>query len=259
MWIDVRYPTFTDGYGYEKWPRIVHFLLMFLLIADEYNKDMASNTVVIPPVVQKLMQSAQLRRIPKGQIILYEGDMLRDVFIIKSGVVKLYDIDEQGNEKILHIVKTPAVVPFAFFSGVHNALKWFYVTLTDCELCMMPADELRSRVKQDSELAEVLTNAFSQDVHELLVRLSSLGKTNIQDKVAAALRFLLERHATKQRSGRWRVDFPVSHQLIADLCGITRESAAIVMKEFQKKKIVSAPQSTVLEIERKRLLGYTSD
>jgi CRP-like cAMP-binding protein len=49
------------------------------------------------------------------------------------------------------------------------------------------------------------------------------------------------------------VNFAVSHQLIADICGITRESAALVMKELQNENTVRNPRVTILEINQKKL------
>jgi len=218
-----------------------------------YNKRMEQSLDIMPLLLQHTLKSARVKQIPSGQIILYEGDTPQEVFILKSGVVKLYDIDDQGNEKILHLVKPPAVIPFAFFSGMRAPLRWFYMTLTDCELYTLPFTELHTMARDSSDLAELLTNYFSDDVHELLVRLNSLSKTNTQNKVLAVLWFLLERHSVERRATWWRVDFPVSHQLIADLCGITRESTSIVMKELLDKKIVRAPKLTTLEINKKRL------
>ncbi|HJP81745.1 MAG TPA: Crp/Fnr family transcriptional regulator [Candidatus Saccharimonadales bacterium] len=208
-----------------------------------------------PSLLQGALQKARVRHVPGGQIILYADDIPKEVFILKSGIVKLYDIDDQGNEKLLHLVKAPAVVPFAFFSGTEVPLKWFYTTLTDCDMYVLGIDELHTMMHTDAALAELLMNRFSADVHELLVRLSSLGKTNARDKVLAALRFLLTVHAIERRSGWWRVTFPVSHQLIGDLCGITRETTAIAMKELQNETIVRNPRVTILEINKKNLLG----
>lgn len=207
----------------------------------------------MPLFLQRALRSARVKQVPSGQIILYEGDTPQEVFILKSGVLKLYDTDDQGNEKILHIVKPPAVIPFAFFSGMHDPLRWFYMTLTDCELYTLPFTELQSMTRADSNLAELLTHHFSDDVHELLVRLNSLSKTNTQDKVMAVLWFLIERHSTERRAAWWRVEFPINHQFIADLCGITRESTSIVMKDFQDKKIIRVPKQATLEINRERL------
>lgn len=201
------------------------------------------------------LDGARTKHVPGGQIILYEGDTPPEVYILKHGVVKIYDIDEQGNEKILHLVKQPALVPLAFFSGLRDPLKWFYATLIDCDLYVLSVPDLKAMTYGNPELATILTNTFSTDVHELLVRLSSLSKTNTHGKVLAALKFLMVRHATERRSGWWRVNFAVSHQLIADLCGITRESAALVMKDLQHKKIVRYPRTTILEIHRAELIA----
>jgi len=219
---------------------------------------MVQESTGVPLILQRTLQEARVKQVPAGQILFYEEDMPQEVYILKEGIVKVYDIDDQGNEKVLHLVKTPAVIPFAFFSGMHEPLNWFYTTLTDCELAVFTAEELGKMATSDSALGEVLTNAFSRDVHELLVRLSSLGKTNARDKVMAALRFLMVVHSTERRAGWWRVNFPVSHQLIADLCGITRETAAITMKELQGENMIRNPKLTVLEISRKRLLGRAS-
>jgi CRP/FNR family transcriptional regulator len=215
---------------------------------------MGSETGTPDTPLDKLLAGAHTRHIPGGQIILYEGDVPLEAYILKNGVVKMYDIDDQGNEKILHLVRPPALIPFAFFSGMTDPLRWFYTSLTDCDMYVLPVAGLQQKTRSDPDLTEILTNAFSDDVHELLVRLSSMSKTNARDKVVGALKFLMVRHAAERRSGWWRVNFAVSHQLIADLCGITRESAALVMKELQHEQVVRYPRTTILEISKDKLL-----
>jgi CRP/FNR family transcriptional regulator len=173
--------------------------------------------------------------------------------VIKSGIVKIHDIDEAGNEKILHLVKSPGIIPFAFFSGGSTPTRWFYTALTDCELYVVPRVKLLSELQADNTLTLHLMNWFSNEVHEILTRLSSLGKTNVRDKLIAALKFLIVCHSTQRRSGWWRVSFPVSHQLLADMVGITRESAALTMKELQAERLIRNPRITILEINASKL------
>lgn len=209
----------------------------------------------MPPVLKQALRSARVREVPNGQIILYEGDLSQEVYVLKSGIVKIYDIDDQGNEKILHLVKPPAVIPLAFFSDMRDPLRWFYASLTDCEIYILPAKEFLAKAHKNGDLAQALTNNFSDDVHELLVRLTSLSKTNAQDKVIAVLWFLATHHASERRAGWWRVEFTVNHQLIADMCGITRESTSLVMKDLLDRKIIRAPKLATLEINTSRLNG----
>jgi CRP/FNR family transcriptional regulator, cyclic AMP receptor protein len=204
--------------------------------------------------IAKLMPHAKLRNYPKGQIILYEGDEPTDLFVIKDGIVKVHDIDDQGNEKILHIVKAPAMFPMVFFLGGNNENRSFYTTLTDAEIYVIPKELVDEHMRADGDLATYMMHWFSREVHEVMVRLSSLEKSNTRDKLIAALKFLGVHHTTSQK-GTWRrVTFPVSHQLLADLIGVTRESTTMIMKDLQKEKIIRNPKLTQLEINFDKLI-----
>lgn len=194
------------------------------------------------------MKGVRSKRYPRGQIILYKDDPAYEVVILKKGIIKLHDVDAQGNEKILHLVKPYAVAPLAFFSGNNENMHWFYSALTDCEVCTMPAEELTRMMRENSELALYLVNWFSLEVHELLVRLGSFGKTNARDKVTAALKFLAARHALGRRSGWRSVAFPVNQQFIADMTGLTRESAAAIMRDLLGRGLIRTPRQTLLEV-----------
>jgi CRP-like cAMP-binding protein len=216
-----------------------------------YNKQMEE----MPVVLTTVLENTRLKRVLKNQVLLYEGDLNADVMVIKSGIIKMHDIDAQGNEKVLHLLKCPAVFPFAFFTGGDVATRWYYTALTDCEIYSMPKAELRQLFSTNAELAAYLMNWFSSEVHEILTRLSSLSKTLARDKVVAALKFLAVWHSVERRSGWTRVTFPVSHQLLADMTGITRESATLTMKELQTERVIRNPRVTILEINQAKLIA----
>lgn len=207
----------------------------------------------LPELLARALENVRCKRVLKNQVLLYEGDISPDVMVIKSGIIKIHDIDGQGSEKILHLLKSPGVFPFAFFTGGDIATRWYYTALTDCEIYSMPKAELREHLATNPELSAYLMNWFSREVHEILTRLSSLGKTLARDKVTAALKFLAVWHSTERRSGWARVTFPVSHQLLADMTGITRESATLTLKELHAEHIIRNPRATILEINQSNI------
>lgn len=211
--------------------------------------------LIIPSPLQELLDIAPTKQIPKGQILFYAEDKPLEALIIKDGIVKIHSIDDNGNEKILHLVGRNAVLPLAFFSGDHVATHWFYTTLTDCEIYTLPQEQLHQAMSEHSTVAIYLMNWFSSEVHELLVRLDSLGKTNVRDKLSAVLLFLAVRYSEKKRGGWLRVTFPVNHQLLADMIGMTRESTAMAMKEFADEKLIRNPRLAVLEIHTERIIS----
>lgn len=204
--------------------------------------------------LKQLIDKAKLRHYPKGQIILYEGDIPSDFYILKDGIVKVYDIDDQGNEKILHLIKPPSMFPMVYFMGGNDQNRSFYTTVTDSEIYVLPQSVVDEHIQADSSLAIYIMQSFAQEVHEVLVRLSSLEKTTTRDKLCAALKFLAVHHSEERKTGWRRVTFPISHQILADMIGVTRESTTMVMKEFQENKIIRNPKLTVLEINFKKLI-----
>lgn len=198
--------------------------------------------------LQPLLDHAAVRRYPKGQIILYQGENPADVFIVKEGVVKIYDIDDDGNEKILHLIKPPAIFPAVFFFGASGQTSTFYTTVSDTELYVLPHSELEQAIEHSPALASYCMRWFAGEVMELMRRMSSLEKTSTRDKLLAALGYLVRRHTTKQKNGWYRVSFPISHQLLADMIGVTRESTTMVMKDLQKDKVIRNPRLGVLDI-----------
>src|SRR4051812_32136600 len=203
----------------------------------------------LSPYLIPLLENARSKQIPRGQVIFYQGDPVLNVFVIKSGIIRIYDIDDQGNEKILHLVGRSAVIPFAFFSGSAMPVRWFYSALTDCELYEVPRLMLLSELQANSALTVHLMNWFSCEMHDVLARVSSLGKSPVKDKLLAILGYLQSNHSRECRGGWWRVDFPVNHQLLADLVGNTRESVTLALKELHDENVVRNPRVSILEIK----------
>lgn len=195
-----------------------------------------------------LLLTAKVRHYPKGQIILYEGENPTDAFVVKTGAVKIYDIDEDGNEKILHIIKAPGIFPTIFLFGAPGITNTFYTTVCDSELYVLSRADFEARLVSDPPLAVYCIRWFASEVSEILRRMSSLEKTSTRDKLIATLGYLTRQHAEPQKGGWTRVRFPISHQLLADMIGVTRESTTMVMKDLHKEKIVRTPKLGTLDI-----------
>jgi CRP-like cAMP-binding protein len=195
-----------------------------------------------------LLHIAKVRHYPKGQIILYEGENPTDAFVVKSGAVKIYDIDEDGNEKILHIVKSNGIFPMIFLFGSAGQTNTFYTTVTDSELYVLSRDSFEERMQSDPALVVYCLRWFADEVQEMLRRMSSLEKTSTRSKLIATLAYLSRQHCSTAKNGWQRVQFPISHQLLADMIGVTRESTTMVMKSLQKEKLVRTPKLGILDI-----------
>ena len=205
--------------------------------------------------IGKLVSGARIKRYPKNQILLYGGDNISDLYVLRKGVTKMYDIDTKGNEKILHLLKPPGILPLTSFGKSGQMNEWFYGAITDCEVYSVSYNEAERRIAADGKLAAYLMYQSASEMHELLIRISSLGKSDARGKLAQVLIFLAVFHASKRHGGWRRVSFPVGHQLLADMIGMTRESTALGLKQLREQNIIRYPHATQLEIHFDHLVA----
>lgn len=191
-----------------------------------------------------------VREYAKSQTILYPNENQGYIYLIKSGAVMMHDIDDEGNRKILYVFGAPTLFPMVSFleDAVHSS--WFYTTLVDSEVHVISYDELKEKLQDENSFAAYnsLLKQALKEVHELLLHITDHVKTDSNEKIISMLLFLLEHH-TKTTSKPWRpVLFPVSHQLMAEMTGLTRETVTLAMKELAEKKLVRYPSKAELEL-----------
>lgn len=203
--------------------------------------------------LKHLLADAREKRYESGQILLYAGDAVTEVHILTAGIVKVYEIDDKGQEKILQIIKAPAILPLSCFLDTTPPVAWYYAALTDVDLSVFSLTSLHEQMKLHPSLNSYIINWLAVETHELMVRLNNMNKTEAKDKVVSILKFLYVYYTGAEHRGWRRVEFPVTHQFIADMAGLARESVSIQMSQLQKEKVVRL-RRPYLELHHEKLL-----
>ena len=180
----------------------------------------------------------------KREIILEAEEKPEGVFFIKSGYVRSYSISEEGREFTLNIYKPGTYFPATWaLAEVPNT--YFFEAMTTVELVRAPKEELKGFLKIHPEMLMDLTRRLLVGLNGLLVRIEHLLSKDAYHKVASALFMVGRRFGRKDGKGKIVVELPLTHQDIADLSYLTRETTSLEMKKLEKKGLVA---------KRKRLL-----
>lgn len=206
-----------------------------------------------PAIFEPFLHGTHPKRFERGQLIVSASDSPQEAFILTDGIVKVFDIDDKGQEKVLQIVKAPAILPLDSLPTPRRPTKWHHSALTRVWAHGFAAHEFHTRIAKNATLATYIINWLTNESHELLLRIDSMSKTDVREKILAVLRFFNTYYTGPDRHGWRRVRFPVTHQLLADITGITRESATIQMGQLQQEKIIR-PRRPYLEIHTEKLL-----
>lgn len=206
--------------------------------------------------VKSLFPRAKARTYEKGQIICYQGDQPHHIFFVANGHIRYYDIDEDGNEKILHLNGPNNIFPMLYAFGVTKDVGAFYGSLDKAEIIAVPLADFRHAAQTDIKFSNSLTRWFLTEINQLSQRLSSLEKTDARIKVLYALKYLALNYG--EQKGIWqRISIPTTHQFLADFTGLARETVSSIMQDIEDEKIVRVGAGRKLEVKRKELEKIT--
>jgi CRP/FNR family transcriptional regulator, cyclic AMP receptor protein len=173
----------------------------------------------------------------KGQILLHQGQMSRSNSFIISGYVKVYDIGATGNEKLLLLLKAGDIYPLVWQFENKGVVYYFYETITDVTVQTIPRRDFIHQIETDQELSKIALRYFADFIKQLLARTSCLEATNARNKLVQVLDYLSSQHSHNYRNISV-VDPPLTHQNIADMAGLTRETTSLQIKALEMEKVI---------------------
>lgn len=173
----------------------------------------------------------------KKEVIVRADDNPPGVFYLKEGYARLYTVSPTGQELTLNIFKPGSYFSMMWAIG-ETRNTYFFEALTKIELLKAPKEALVEFVRQEPEVLFELTRRILIGLDGLLGVMESLMFGNAYNKVAMVLVIAAKRFGKKEENGEIALDLPLTHQIIATLAGLTRETTSLVLKEFEKGKII---------------------
>lgn len=107
-------------------------------------------------------------------------------------------------------------------------------TMTDVELYRAPREEFIKFMKNNNEVMFEFTSKMLTRMAGLLRRMEYAMFGNARSKVASTILICAERFGNKDKGGNIIIQVPLTHQDIARLIGMARETISIEMKKLQK-------------------------
>lgn len=102
------------------------------------------------------------KSIKKGAMFFREGEKIRNVCILKNGLLKISGAKKGGEENIIRLVRPSGV--FGFY-GKKN-IRWdvSVIAVENSIACMFPLDFFHKLIMQNNKLAYHLYLQFNQDI-----------------------------------------------------------------------------------------------
>jgi CRP-like cAMP-binding protein len=173
----------------------------------------------------------------KDEIILRPDDPVPHVYYVASGFVRMYCLLPDGKELTLNIFKPDSYFPMMLILG-STPNSYYYQTLTPAKLERAPSYEALTYLRKETDVLLELTSRLSVGVNGLLSNIQYLLFGPASSRVASVL-LILSRRFGKEKDSTITIQLPLTHQDIANLIGLTRETTSLEMEKLVTRKIIS--------------------
>jgi len=190
-------------------------------------------------------------KIPKGQIIQSTDD--RRVFnYLKNGYVKRYLISNDGTYGVQVIYGPGDIFPITLaFSAIfereinESPETYYYEAMTDVELYTTDESTLKEAVEDNPKLYRDLFGICGIRLHSTLHGLENLTLSNSYHRVAHEIAYLGKKFGEATADGT-KIKVPLTHQDLADILSLTRETVSTAMVQLRKNKLIMTNKSIVI-------------
>jgi CRP/FNR family cyclic AMP-dependent transcriptional regulator len=181
-----------------------------------------------------------LRQFKKDRPLFYQGEVPQTAFFVKSGVVKVYNITTNGEEKIVSYEAEGSFLPGAWLFGKSPAAMFYYDTFTDSQLYSIPRLELMEFINTHHTIATTVLDRYVSMYTGATMHLHALEQSRARDKLLHIFQYLVLRFGKSQGGTIYKIDLRLTHQDIANLIGITRETVTAEISKLSKTGVIKS-------------------
>ena len=203
------------------------------------------------------------RRVFKRQsILLYQGEVPRDAYVMVHGVVKTYSINPAGEEQIVTFESRGDIFPSSWIFHKAASTIYYYEALTDIEVLALPKEKLLDLLATHQQLRTELLNYFASRYTGMLMRITALEQSRAREKIMFTLYYLLFRYGRQRQpdSPVYVISIKLTHSVIAALVGLTRETTTNELSKLKNEGILgyASHQYSIDKPKLEKALGEDS-
>lgn len=183
--------------------------------------------------LENISQIVSTRVYNKGEVILLEEDTGNNLYLIKSGRVKVTRINSDGDEVILTMLGEGEFFgEMAIFGGVTRSAN--VSALEKSEVLILTRQDFLSLLKKHPDISIYLLEEMASRLRKSDQLIKDLSLSNAEHKIAMSIVRLSE-ELGKIKQGQVEIeDFPYQKD-IANMAGTSRETVSRTLKKFEKK------------------------
>jgi CRP-like cAMP-binding protein len=188
----------------------------------------------------------------KGDVIFREGTVPSGIFLIRSGKVKKYKVDNSAKEQIFYVANQGELI------GYHAVLSEerypdSAAAIEDSLISYIPKEDFTAILHRSPVFTARLLKALSHEFTVLTNSISVIAQRTAAERLAIALIVLREKYKENGADEK-DIILNISRMDLANMAGIAQENVIRLLKEFKTEGIVETNGRKIWIRDIKRLV-----
>lgn len=207
------------------------------------------NEDILKLIVEKLIPA----QYNKYEAILFEGDTDRDLYLIKSGGVKVNQINFEGNEVVIsNLGPGDFFGEMAIITAEERSAN--VVATEDTEIFKLPAKDFERTLSQYPDIAIALLKKTAQRLKESSRRINELSLHYAESRIAISLIKTAQKAGKKNQKRVILEGFPYKHDLAKLACTSTKIVDQTI-ENFKRQGIIAEKEDRLLIFDFDKLIA----
>jgi CRP/FNR family transcriptional regulator len=178
-----------------------------------------------PQLREKIIASANIVDVPKNIEVMHEGQYVKSIPIVTTGLVKVFTRNED-KELLLYYIKPSESCIMSFDACLNNAPSKVYAsTEENSTILLLPVDKVFKWMKEYPEMNSLFFQQYNIRYNELILMINQLLFEKMDQRLIKYLKTEVNVRNTNP--------IKISHQKIASHLGTAREVVSRILKKLE--------------------------
>jgi len=196
--------------------------------------------------LSQISDKINIKYFKKSEIILYEQDTSRYMYMILKGQVKVFQTTKDGKEVFLALHKAGDF--FGEMSLIDGKTSPATVIATeDSSIAIVSKNDFYTSINKEKKILINLLMILCSRLRESWETIQLLNLKNASDRIKILFLMLSNKYGEKTPDGM-TLNIKLTHQEIADMTGMTRETVTRVIDRLLREGEISILNSRLIQL-----------
>jgi CRP-like cAMP-binding protein len=204
-------------------------------------------------MIEKLAEITSEKEFSKGELIFGPYDTEEKIFVVREGEVEIYQLSPEGKKVIIDILVPGNIFGNSSFSSKPFVeVNDFAVARSRVILCIFRKSDFMNVLRTMPQVAMSLIEEISAKLNETDSRIRDLALSNATTRLIGEL-MRFAKKVGKEVDDKIVVGTKLTHEELAGMTGVTRETVTRVLKKLRQEKIVDLDKSRHIVIDKNKV------